>query len=327
MEKEQFDKQYEQALHERLGEEVTLRRTEALKVNEPGNRKEAISVHYPGSQAAPSIYLDDEYRLYQDGYSIPELIDRQSQMLEAFRSSTYRIPEINRETAQENLYSAVVNAEENAELLKSVPHRKIEDIAVIARFRVDENGSFLVTNEMCSSLKMTSEEILEQALKNTNKQEFECKNMNQVIADIMREQGMPEEYIDDVVNTYGQESPIYVLTTKNKTDGAAALASREQMQKAYDKIKEDHPDMKDMYVIPSSRHEILLIPDTAVKDAKDLKTIHAEVQAAEVATADKLSKSVYKCAGMSNKITAIITVAEHVTEKAVNFTEKYVMQK
>ena len=62
----------------------------------------------------------------------------------------------------------VVSAQRNAELLEKVPHKEIEDMAVVYRFVVDSGddgrGSILITNQMLDNYGSTAEQLHQDAL-------------------------------------------------------------------------------------------------------------------------------------------------------------------
>lgn len=315
MDYEQFVSEYTQELQLNMEQEnVTLQRMEVQKINE---KLDGLSIRYPDSPVAPTIYLNDKFQMMNDGYSVEELAENTAEMLRSIRSNAPAVPELTQEAAKKNLYLAVVNADENAELLKQIPHERLEDLAVIARFKVGEEGSFIVKNEMCQHLQMTSEEILEQAHKNTDRQEFQCTNMADVMKEIMISQGMPKEYVDELIETQGMDCPMYVLTNESKVEGAVAIASQPAMEKAFEKVKEDHPEMEQMYVLGSSRHELLLVPDSIVNDVEELKAMHKEVQDTELSVSDKLTEHIYKYDGLSKKLSIADTPALSESESVV----------
>lgn len=43
-------------------------------------------------------------------------------------------------------------------------------------------------------------------------------------------------------------------------------------------MKLDYPDMQSMYMMVSTKDEIMLVPDKEVKDVNELKNIHMSVQ-------------------------------------------------
>ncbi len=63
----------------------------------------------------------------------------------------------------------VVSAGRNAELLDKVPHKDLEDMAVVYRFVVGDSengrGSILITNQLLDSYGISAEQLHEDALK------------------------------------------------------------------------------------------------------------------------------------------------------------------
>ena len=92
------------------------------------------------------------------------------------------------------------------------------------------------------------------------------------------------------------------------------------MEDAYKKIKEEQPDMKDLYILGSSRHELILIPDD-VDSEEHLKAIHEEVQATVVPSADKLTENIYKVDAQSKQISIVdissLTEGESIEKEVV----------
>lgn len=318
MDYEQFVADFTAELQQNMEQEnVELRRGTFRKVNE---ELDGISIKYPDSPVAPTIYLDDKYQMVEDGsYTVEQVAERTAMQLKSIREDAPEVPLLTEESARQNLYCVVINAAENEEMLRNVPHECLEDLAVIPRFKVREDASFIVSNDLCSNLKMTSEEVMEAAHANTNKQEFECQNMTEVMRGIMREQGMPEEYIDELIQMQGQDCPMYVMSNESRVEGAVALTSTSAMESAYEKVKEDHPDMENLYVLGSSRHELILIPDDAVDNVEDLKAIHKEVQDTELSQADKLTEHIYKFDAQTKQLS--IADAPALTESASEVME------
>ncbi len=272
-------------------ENVSIIRMSVHKVNEI---KDAINVKFPNEIVSPTIYVDDEYKLFLDGYSIEDIVERKVEDLKSVRANAPNVPDLSAESAKKNLYCVVINAEANKDLLKTVPHEKLQDLAIIARFRVGNDASFIVKNEMCKYFQMTAEEVMEQAHKNTEKQMFVCKNMTDVLREILSEQGLSDDYMDELLYTNKEKCPMYVVNSESNVDGAVALISTNVMEKSFEKIREDYPDMQSMYVLGSSRHELILMPDIAVDDVKDIERIHKEVQNTELKECDKLTENVYR---------------------------------
>lgn len=206
---------------------------------------------------------------------------------------------LNRETLKSKLQCSLMGIAENQEYLRKVPHEKIEDIAVVARFHVNDEASFVVTNALCQQLCLTSSEVMEMAHANTSKQEYSCINMADMLRGLMELQDMSPDYAADMTETQKNVCPMYVLTNQSRVDGALALTSVKALDDARQKLGED------FYVLPSSRHELILIPQKFVDDVKVLEDMVKEVNATEVRSVDKLTDSVYRYHGESKKFSKV----------------------
>lgn len=302
MEYETFVKQLMQELKQNMEQAgVELQRHEVIKNN--GVIKDGITIKYPNTPVAPTIYADDLYEMSNDGYSVSEIAENEARKLENMKASMPEAPILTKEAALSNLYCAVINTADNEELLKNVPHENLEDLSVVARFKVGEDGSFLVSNDICKTLQMTSEEVMEAAHANTDHQEYKCQTMGEVMREMMLKDGMPEDYADELIRMQGEQCPMWILSNNSKVDGAVAITSQETLKDAHEKLGED------FYVLPSSRHEVILVPQSFVSDLQDLKDMVRGVNETEVSKIDKLSDNVYRFDGRK------LTIADAPSEK------------
>jgi len=84
----------------------------------------------------------------------------------------------------------VVSAEANKEMLETVPHQNMEDMAVAYRFILssDEDGraSILVTNQILETMGVTPEQLHADAIENAPQiKPAEIKGMSEVMAEMM----------------------------------------------------------------------------------------------------------------------------------------------
>lgn len=83
----------------------------------------------------------------------------------------------------------VVSAEANKEMLETVPHQNIEDMAVVYRFVLssdDGRASILVTNQLLENMGVTPEQLHADAMENAPQiQPVEIKGMSEVLAEMM----------------------------------------------------------------------------------------------------------------------------------------------
>lgn len=83
----------------------------------------------------------------------------------------------------------VVSAEANKEMLETVPHQNIEDMAVVYRFVLssdDGRASILVTNQLLENMGVTPEQLHADAMENAPQiKPVGIKGMSEVLAEMM----------------------------------------------------------------------------------------------------------------------------------------------
>ena len=112
------------------------------------------------------------------------------------------------------------------------------------------------------------------------------KGMSEVMAEMM---GMsPEELAMMGMPTDPADEQMFVATVPDKVHGAGIIAYQDFMDQASERIGGG-----DFFVLPSSIHEILIVPDNGKMSLGDLEAMVREVNATQVAPEDKLTDSVY----------------------------------
>lgn len=265
------------------GEQVEVVHETVKKIN---FQEEALLVRYKGDQIAPVVYMSGRYEDYLSGREMSEIVKDIARDVQEARKHQPDMLDLTAEMAKERLYLSVINAEKNEELINSVPYRKIEDLACIAKFRLDAESSVLVNEDLCRKLRMTSEEVLAIAERNMVKNGYQCEPLDLEIKRILKEQGVSDREIEEgMMKT--QSSMMYVASTANHMEGAAVIASREAMHDFYEKIGEP------FYILPSSRHEVILLPDRCGLEIADLAEMVKDVNRQVVDEKDVLSDHVY----------------------------------
>lgn len=286
----EFKEEFEQRLREMVEDGVRVDFTQITRINQ---KRDACVIKYESTNVAPIIYVDVNYDAYNRGMSMDEIMANVSDYIKKaeFNAPAYTKPTT--EQARENLYCAVIALDKNEDYLKNVPYETVADLAVIPRYRMSDTDSMTITYNMCRDLKMTVDEVMEQAHKNTDRWGYRCNSLQDFVMGALREDGASEEFIYEVSCDVEKDKEIYALTTVNLVDGAAAVVSKKAMEMAVDKITTNSPDMKYMYVVGSSRHELLLVPDSAGYELEELKQVHSEVQREGVRLGDRLTDSIY----------------------------------
>lgn len=251
------------------------------KTKNNGVVKTGILIQKDGETCSPIIYLDD-----LDYTSADDFADY---VIEIYTENAMpNMPYLDfNSLLREKVVFTIVNENMNKERLAVIPHFNLLDLAVVYRIPVDleNHGSVLVTNEMIEKHGITERDLYECALNTSrNYYKFTIKNMNEILA----EMGVPTPLVDDPV-------PLYVCSSKNCTNGAAIMLFPD----CFAPIASQHEC--DLFIIPSSVHEVIAIPANAVYDPRFLKSTCNDVNRENVKMEDQLGNAIYRYSREKNE--------------------------
>ncbi len=292
MDYENFKEKFVDDLRDKLyesGAEVDLSVHTVNKLNES---YEAITVTPEGSNIGVNIGIDKFYEALDNGKTYDEVLNKAVEVVENGISQRpdFDINSLSDYSQmKEKLAMEVVSAETNKEMLETVPHQNIEDMAVVYRFVLssDDDGraSILVTNQLIESMGVTPEQLHADAMENAPViKPVEIKGMSEVMAEML---GIEQAEMMGIFPVAPEDEKIYVATVPDKVHGAGVLAYQNFMDQAAERAGGD------FFILPSSIHEVLIVPDKGEMGLKDLEAMVREVNATQVAPADKLTDNVY----------------------------------
>ena len=252
---------------------------------------EAMTVMPEGSKIGMNLNFQVYYDAYESGLELDYIVDR---VVNDIESHLPEMPTVdpdqltNYEVMKDKIAMEVVSYERNKELLLKVPHKRMEDMAVIYRFELNHEhearATILITYDLMGRMGITHEQLHEDAMKNAPQlRPAVIKGMSEVIMEMMGEEAI-ELYGEEPFNA---EEMLYVATVPDKTAGAGVLAYETFLDQAAERLGGD------FFILPSSIHEVLLVPDDGVKSFHELKAMVEEVNATQVALEEKLTDSVY----------------------------------
>ena len=246
-----------------------------------GQSYSALSISAKGSRLGMSLNMDSLYAQMQDGTDYADILQQAEQQSLAFLANApdYAIPNItDYEAVKPNLYIEVVGTKRNAEMLANVPHAEMEDISMVCRIQIkgrsDEEASVLVTDSLMETLGVEKDRLLADAL----------ENAPQIRPAMVRGMGSVLGMLGGEEATDGQ---LVVVTTEDMVKGASAIFYPGMMDSASRMLKQD------FFILPSSVHEVLLLPDDGVIRATELQSMVAEINAMAVDPVDQLTDNVY----------------------------------
>ncbi|MBP3277935.1 MAG: hypothetical protein J6M44_03155, partial [Butyrivibrio sp.] len=163
------------------------------------------------------------------------------------------------------------------------------DMAVVYRFVLSSDAegraSILATNQMVENFGITAEQLHADALENAPRiKPAEIKGMGEVLAEMM---GIEQAEMMGLYPVRPEDEQIFVASVPDKVHGAGVLAYQDFMDQAAERAGGD------FYILPSSIHEILIVPDNGKMGLPELENMVKEVNATQVSPQDKLTDNVY----------------------------------
>lgn len=265
------------------GEEITVRK---IRKNN-GICLEGLSIREKGGSVAPVFYLEDCWRDFQGEITLQEFAAR------LYREHKKRLLEIavrpdafsDFSKVRGHLCFRLVNDAMNTSLLSNTPHRRIFDLAAVYYYEIPEllpkEGAALVSREMMEHWGLTEEELFEAAFSNTA---VRHPPLVQEIGELLCELQEGEERAR--IASGGER--LLVLTNEKRQFGAGVMLYPGVLRETAEREKAD------FWVIPSSVHETILVPDRGLYTAEELERLVQEVNATQLRPEEVLSGRVYR---------------------------------
>lgn len=263
---------------------------------------DGLTIQDPDTNVAPTIYLNQFFEEYQNGRDLNDIIGDIADVYIANTVDKQMDVSIvtDFEKAKGNILPRLVNAEENQELLAQRPHMIMDDLAVTYHLEMgkSDNGnmSVAITNTILDMYNISQEELHDLAVANLEeKMPATFQGMSEVVKEMMLPQIMSDldlskeaalDYIEQMIPDGNEQ--MYVLSNDSKLNGAAAVLNEKAMEDIAEKVGGD------FFILPSSIHELLVVPKQDGMELSDLEAMVQEVNATQVAPEEKLSDHVYE---------------------------------
>lgn len=255
-----------------------------------GCEMDGLVIMEKGKDIAPTIYMDSFYELYTNGENIKSIIRQIEVIYEQNKNNvTFDVNILKHfDTIKDKIVYKVVNYRSNEKLLEQVPHKRILDLAVVFYCLLDNeygrSATALIYNNNLKNWNVTIDDVYKAALKNT--------------PDLLHSKisSMAALFEKCGVNVDGEEvdlkdyvpSDMYVLTNESKLNGAACILYENVLYDFAQKLGAD------LYILPSSVHEVILLPKLSMFEKDELVNMVKEVNTEGVAADEVLSDHVYE---------------------------------
>lgn len=228
---------------------------------------------------SPTIYLENYYEDYKNGISIDDIVTHISQVYEDNRVD-FSVPAFDFESVKNLIKCKIVNTQSNVRLLSSVPSISYLDLSIIFYWNVKEivDGTITITNALLEEWNVDKNELLTIA-----KQNMENDMLFQNMADILKS----TLHMDEEEVFFNDDLGMYILTNNEKNFGAAHIVCEKSLKKVASFLNGD------FIVIPSSIHEVIILPYVTNISSEELREMVNEVNITQVAEHEILSYNVY----------------------------------
>ena len=230
---------------------------------------DSISMIGENITVSPTLYFNNVFEYYNDSdIPIDEIAMKMFEtMLEGINQTEVTengLPD--KDKFIKNIFFQVINTEKNKNLLLNTPHREYLDLSIIYRYALNLSGNDIATaminNNLMDEFKLTEEELYKAAYKNTRK------------------------ILEPKVISPGFTG-FYMITNDLNIFGANGILYKDIVAKEAKKTNTD------IYLIPSSMHELLIQPVSDTLKPKDLKEIIKDANEHVIEPEDYLSDSLY----------------------------------
>ena len=282
-------------LQERMGDAYEIRVLHVTKNNDV--EQTGIAITRQEDSIFPTIYLEGLYQEFLEGELLGILVERiincheeQSMALDLDMDffSDYS-------GVRDRIFYKLVNFDKNRKFLKDAPHLKWHDLAIVFYYALEDDvmkgGSITIKRQHMLMWKQNAESLYRMARRNMKR-------------------GMPEllvsmrELIAEMTGVAVREddaTPMYVLTNQEKRFGASAMLYSEKIGRLADRFG------CDLLILPSSVHEVLLIPDDHAREYDFYRQMVGEVNRTQVAPEEVLSYGLYRYCRNNSEIEEIIS--------------------
>ena len=256
-----------------------------------------VQVRLQEENVCPVVYVEPFFNEIRLGEPVEKVMNEIAKCMEEAGNAPFvhnGINPMDYDSVKEHLAVMLVNTQANKRMLQEMPHENIEDLSAICYvdFPVESNdgkATMKVKNEHLKMWNVDAKEMFHQARANTQPVNTPIlQSMDEMMLSIFNEEGHATNLLDENVDFgFRSHDMLYALTNVEKQYGASMITQPEVLNKLEQLFPEG------FYVLPSSVHEVLIVPDNGEMEPKMLGEMVREVNKNEVERQEVLSDRVY----------------------------------
>lgn len=291
---QQFIEEVERRVKEKIkgNETMTVYIHTAVKNN--GKERKWITVSEKGIHISPTIYLEEYFQQFQEGKPIEKIVEKILQLYEEIKCSHPCEESLlqNYEELKGKFACKLIHRGKNEKLLNDIPYVPWMDLAIVVFVLLEVSpygtATVLVRKEHLEIWGLTEAQLFDEAKKNTPillpYQFCPMRKLLQEICPYAVDEGEEEE------------ESLYVLSNKLRSFGAASMLYDGILEKVGQKLGENY------YILPSSIHEVIVVPESKSPVKQDLEEMVREINETQVEEEEVLSDRVYYFSRKENRL-------------------------
>jgi len=274
----------------RLGEGVCVEVRDVRKNN--GTILHGLLARKEGCNVAPTIYLDTYLEAYERGMPLGPIVRR---MLDAYQENLVERPVDmgffrSFERVRDRICCRLIGRERNKALLDGIPYIEFLDLAVCFYYAYRGelgDGMIQIDNSHMEMWGSNMMELLALSKRNTPRLfPWSCCGIEEVLTEMA--DGGDEADLEGILKALCEEVPMKVLSNERRLHGAVCMLYPGVLKEMADRMGGD------FFILPSSVHETILLPDTGEGLNGALRQMIREVNSTKVAPEEVLSDTLYR---------------------------------
>lgn len=264
----------------------------AVKNN--GTERTGVVIETPGINISPTIYLEEYYEQYRKGRTMEETMNALIEFYQSIRReepwdcSTF----LDYKGVKDRIVFKLINTEKNKGFLEDAPHRTFLDLSVtfyvLVEISCDGTAAMPVKYSHIKRWGVEEKSLWETALQNVKRLlPAEFFTMRHALKECVEHKLLPAGEENLLCDPDSRRDSMYVLSNKIRSYGAACIAYPYVLEMIGDILSED------FYVLPSSVHEVVIVPASAGIPWREMDEMVQEINRTQVAPEEVLSDSAY----------------------------------
>lgn len=291
---QQFIEEVERRVKEKIKENETMTVYIHTAVKNNGKERKGITVSEKGIHISPTIYLEEYFQQFQEGKPIEKIVEKILQLYEEVKCSHPWEESLlqNYEELKGKFACKLIHRGKNEKLLNDIPYVPWMDLAIVVFVLLEVSpygtATVLVRKEHLEIWGLTEAQLFDEAKRNTPillpYQFCPMRKLLQEICPYAVDEGEEEE------------ESLYVLSNKLRSFGATSMLYEGILEKVGQKLGENY------YILPSSIHEVIVVPESKSPVKQDLEEMVREINETQVEEEEVLSDRVYYFSRKENRL-------------------------